>query len=101
MDTVTKRELNQDTASVLARVTDTNDITVTEDGVPRWQITTYQPGISDMVDTSWSAELAPPPSLPPLPVQWPSDGEVPKYTEAQITEILDEIRADRDISEIR
>ena len=38
MTTISKRELNQQTAAVLARVTDSEDVVVTERGVPRWRI---------------------------------------------------------------
>ena len=38
MQTITKRELNQRTAAVLAQVTDTDDVVVTERGKPRWRV---------------------------------------------------------------
>ncbi|MDO5083623.1 type II toxin-antitoxin system Phd/YefM family antitoxin [Arachnia propionica] len=43
MRTVTKRELNQDTAATLQQVDDDNDVIVTERGRPRWRISTVDP----------------------------------------------------------
>ncbi len=91
MDTVTKRELNQDTASVLARVTATNDITVTERGVPRWQISLLTPGASTLTRLQ-DEGLYTPPATNPAP--WPSHSAGPKYTEEQIAELLADIRGD-------
>lgn len=42
METVSKRELNQNTAAVLGRVTDSVDVVVTERGVPRWRVSVYR-----------------------------------------------------------
>ncbi|WP_417235124.1 type II toxin-antitoxin system prevent-host-death family antitoxin [Arthrobacter sp.] len=39
MQTVSQRELNQQTAAVLDQVTDTDDVIVTERGKPRWRVT--------------------------------------------------------------
>jgi prevent-host-death family protein len=40
---VSKRDLNQHTASVLDRVTDGDDVVVTEGGKPRWRISSFRP----------------------------------------------------------
>lgn len=64
MDTVSKRELNQWTAAVLDRVTDTHDVVVTE---------RYTPPASE-------------------PAAWPSEPGGPTYTEAEAEALLDEMR---------
>lgn len=43
-DTVSKRELNQQTAEVLSRVTSDNPVVVTERGEPRWKVIEFDSG---------------------------------------------------------
>ncbi|MCL1900494.1 MAG: hypothetical protein FWG11_08310 [Promicromonosporaceae bacterium] len=50
VETVTKRELNQNTASVLARVRPGHTIEVTERGVASWWITPEPPPAEDALE---------------------------------------------------
>lgn len=75
MRTVTKRELNQRTAQVLAEVDDGARVVVTERGVRRWQIDAVDAGNS--VAKLVGAGRIRPPVTPPA--AWPDDqsGRVP------------------------
>ncbi|MEI2779455.1 MAG: type II toxin-antitoxin system prevent-host-death family antitoxin [Tetrasphaera sp.] len=91
MTTVTKRELNQHTADVLARVTDGEDVVVTERGRPRWRICVVGEDVS-FLERLERDGLFVPPSANPTP--WPSHPGGPTYTDAQVTNLLDEMRGE-------
>ena len=81
MGKVTKRDLNQNTAAVLRRVTETDDIVVTEHGKPKWRISVYRQG--ENVLTRLEREG-----------QWPSQPGGPRYSEAVVEAVIEEIRGD-------
>ncbi|WP_159620327.1 type II toxin-antitoxin system Phd/YefM family antitoxin [Ruania rhizosphaerae] len=91
MQTVTKRELNQHTASVLAQVTESSDLVVTERGKPRWRVSAVLEGDSALARLEREGRYTPP-SLAPAP--WPRRAGGPAYTETQASALLDEMRGD-------
>lgn len=91
MDTVTKRDLNQHTASVLDRVTETGDIVVTERGKPRWRVSPFRSEDVPLVRMERDGRYIPP-ALAPTP--WPASPGGPKYTDAEVNALLDEIHGD-------
>lgn len=90
MRTVTKRELNQNTAEVLGQVTDTEDVVVTERGTPRWRVTAWHED-SALDRLSREGRYAPPTSNP---TPWPDHPGGPAYTEADVDALLDEMKGD-------
>jgi prevent-host-death family protein len=91
MDTVTKRDLNQHTASVLDRVTETGDVVVTERGKPRWRVSSFRGQDSALVRMERDGRYTPPASAP---APWPSHPGGPKYTDADVETLLDELHGD-------
>ena len=91
MQMVTKRELNQNTAAVLDRVTETEDLVVTERGKPRWRVRSVQDGESALERLEREGRYTPPASIP---APWPSKPGGPSYTDTQVDVLLDEMRGD-------
>ena len=91
MKTVSKRELNQRTADVLAQVTDTDDVVVTERGVPRWRVSIARQGDGTLARLEREGRYTPP-STDPAP--WPSRPGGPAYTDVEATALLDEMRGE-------
>lgn len=91
MATVTKRELNQRTAEVLALVSDAEDVVVTERGVPRWRVVSVQGDWSVLDKLAREGRYHPPTDVPP---PWPDHVGGPAYTDEQATAVLDEVRGD-------
>lgn len=91
MRIVSKRELNQRTADVLAQVSDTDDVVVTERGVPRWRVSIARPGDGTLPRLEREGRYGPP-SVNPAP--WPSRPGGPVYTDAEATALLDEMRGE-------
>jgi prevent-host-death family protein len=91
MHTVTKRELNQNTASVLDQVTDADDLVVTERGKPRWRVSTVRDQDTPLVRLEREGRYSPP---APTPAPWPSNPGGPTYTEAQAEVLLEEMRGE-------
>lgn len=91
MRTVSKRDLNQHTASVLDQVTDRGDIVVTERGEPRWRVSPFRGEDAPLVRMEREGRYTPPAATP---APWPSRPGGPRYTEAEVAELLDEMRGD-------
>lgn len=91
MRTVTKRELNHQTAAVLAAVTDTGEVVVTERGKPRWRVSAVtQP---DTTLRRWEQEgRYTPPASEPAP--WPAAPGGPRYATHEADALLDQMRGD-------
>lgn len=86
---VTKRELNQQTASVLAAVREGDPVIVTERGLPRWRI--EEAGLSDL-DRGAGVGLHVTPARSD-PIAWPTgDGNV--YSAGEIEELQSWARGD-------
>lgn len=90
--TVTKRELNQQTADVLARVKAGKPMIVTERGVPRWRIEVVEADADPVAWLRAEGRITPASEDPPA---WPDEPADPRYSPARIKALLDEIRGDR------
>ncbi len=91
MKEITKRELNQQTAQVLAEVRAGEPVLVTERGVPRWRIEAVD-GVADPVARLRAAGRIIPASEHPMP--WPDDTDA-RYTPAEVDALYAEMREDR------
>lgn len=91
MHKVTKRELNQHTAAVLGKVSETDDVVVTERGTPRWRVSAVDVPDSALERLEREGRYTPPVSEP---ASWPSSPGGPSYSEAQIDALLGEMRGD-------
>lgn len=91
MQTITKRELNQRTAAVLNRVTDTDDLVVTERGKPRWRVSTVRDRDTVLARLEREGRYTPPASEP---APWPHHPGGPAYTGSEADALLDEMRGD-------
>ena len=94
MDKVTVTELNRNTAAVLRQVTATKDIIVTEHGKPRWRISTYRHNEAAHARLERLGHYTSPAKAP---TPWPDSPSGPKYTDAQVAELLDETRNDETV----
>lgn len=94
MKTISKRELNQQTAKVLAGVREGEAVFVTERGVPRWRIEATG-GEADPLARLRAQGRVAPRRKHPLP--WPKDwGRRQKgRTPADVDALLDDLRGDR------
>lgn len=91
MPTVTKRELNQNTAAVLNQVSETDDLVVTERGKPRWRLSAVRDQDSTLQRLEREGRYTPP---APTPTPWPATPGGPSYTESQLAALLDEMRGE-------
>lgn len=91
---VTKRELNQQTAEVLSRVTTEGPVTVTERGVPRWVISEYRHGTSWLQELDRQGRLIHPTITDPTPPRFHDEDE-PTQSVAQVMALLEEVNGDR------
>lgn len=91
MRTVSKRDLNQQTASVLSMVTPTEPVIVTERGKPRWLVTQVREADSILNRLERDGLYSPPTSSP---TPWPPHPGGRAYSEAEFTELLDEVRGE-------
>ncbi|THJ66073.1 type II toxin-antitoxin system prevent-host-death family antitoxin [Arthrobacter echini] len=91
MRTVTKRELNQNTAAVLGQVADSEDVVVTERGKPRWRVSTIRDQDSGLVRLEREGRYVPPATTP---TPWPNRPGGPAYIDSQVDALLDEMRGD-------
>lgn len=91
MSTVTKRELNQHTAAVLAKVSDVDDVVVTERGKPRWRVSAFRDQESTLARLERDGRYVPPASAP---APWPKHPGGRSYTDAEVDALLGEMRAD-------
>lgn len=95
MKTVSKRELNQQTARVLAGVRDGDAVIVTERGVPRWRIEPVDAdATTDPVELLRARGMLTPASKnpPPWPDDW--DDDVQQRTPAEVDALYQEMRGD-------
>ncbi|MFW0795842.1 hypothetical protein AAFP30_18670 [Gordonia sp. CPCC 205515] len=91
MRSITKRELNQQTAAVLDQVTDVDDVVVTERGTPRWRISVVADEETVLARLERDGQYTPP-SADPAP--WPDHPGGPTYSGAEAAALLDEMRGD-------
>lgn len=91
MRTISKRELNQQTATVLEQVTDTDDVIVTERGKPRWRVTAVRESDTTLARLEREGRYTPPPSEP---APWPRAPGGPTYTADEADALINEMRGD-------
>lgn len=91
MQTVTKRDLTRHTAAVLDRVTDADDVVVTERGKPRWRVSTFGDRDTALVRLQREGRYTPPAAEP---APWPRHPGGPTHTTAEAGALLDEMRGD-------
>lgn len=92
MTAVTKRDLNQRTAEVLAQVAVVGEIIVTERGEPRWRVSSYHGEDDPLARAERQARYTPPPSnrLP-----WPAAVGGPRYRSEDVDDLLDQMKGER------
>lgn len=91
MESVSKRDINQQTAAVLERVSEVGEVVVTERGRPTWRITPYR-GEESVLDRLEGEGRYSPPASSPDP--WPVHPGGAAYTSAEVDALIDEIRGD-------
>lgn len=92
MKTITKRQLNQQTAQVLAEVQAGEPVLVTERGVARWRIEAVD-SIPDPVARMLAQGRITPPSKNPAP--WPTDRDAHGRSPEEVDALLADMRGDR------
>lgn len=91
MKTISKRELNQQTAHVLEAVSVGQPIIVTERGVARWRIEAVESAADPIARRRAEGRIAPAKSKP---APWPVAADA-RYTPARVDELFVESRGDR------
>lgn len=91
MRTVSKRQLNQQTAAVLAEVTAVDDVVVTERGAPRWRVSAVRGADSSLARLEREGRYTPPSSDP---APWPSAPGGPTYSSGEADALSEQMRGD-------
>ncbi|MDO5618841.1 type II toxin-antitoxin system Phd/YefM family antitoxin [Kocuria sp.] len=91
MATVTKRDLNQRTTEVLARVIAAGEVVVTERGEPRWRVSSYRCQDDALARAQRQGRYLPPPANP---VPWAEVAVGPRYESGDVEALLDEMKGD-------
>lgn len=84
---LTKHQIARETARALSLVDQVGQVTVTERGVRRWDITPHRVARADRLAALPGYT---PPAATPLP--WPERGIGPKRTTEEAAQILDQLR---------
>ncbi|WP_106848503.1 type II toxin-antitoxin system Phd/YefM family antitoxin [Blastococcus sp. Marseille-P5729] len=92
MTTVTKRDLNQRTAEVLAQAAAVGEVIVTERGEPRWRVSSYRGQDDSLARAERQGRYTPPASTR---VPWPEAVGGPRYESEDVDALLDELKGDR------
>ncbi|MGQ0799494.1 MAG: type II toxin-antitoxin system Phd/YefM family antitoxin [Pseudomarimonas sp.] len=90
MKTISKRELNQQTAHVLDLVSMGQPVIVTERGIARWRIEVFDSGSDPVVRLRAEGRITP---AQPQPAPW-SVAEA-RYTPSRVDALFAESRGDR------
>lgn len=90
MKSVSKRDLNQNTAAVLQQVVGSQEVVVTERGKPRWQISAVRDDDSVLSRLEREGRYTP---AAAHPAPWPTEPDQ-AYTSDQLDELLDQMRGD-------
>lgn len=90
MRTITKRELNQQTAAVLAKVTEA-DVVVTERGKPRWRVSAVRDADTVLARLERAGRYTPPAAEP---APWSAAPNGPSYTTGEANALIDEMHGD-------
>lgn len=91
MATVSKRDLNQRTAEVLAQAAVVGEVIVTERGVPRWRVSSYLDQDDLLARAERQGRYTPPASKR---VPWPTEVGGPRYRSEDVEELLDEMKGE-------
>lgn len=93
MKQISKRELNQQTARVLADVREGEPVLVTERGVPRWRIEAADASADPMARLRAQGRIIPrKKNLPAWPKNWERRGG--SRTPSDVDALLDDMRGD-------
>ena len=95
MKTVTKRELNRQTAQVLAAVKVGESVVVTEHGVPRWRIDVFDSDTDPIARLRAQGRIIP---AKKDPMPWPEPEGDPRYSPADVDRLYREM-CEGDIAE--
>lgn len=91
MATVTKRDLNQRTAEVLARASEVGEVIVTERGEPRWRVSSYHGHDDPLARAERQGRYTPPASNR---VPWPTEVGGPRYRSEDVDELLEQMKGE-------
>ncbi|OJU39954.1 MAG: hypothetical protein BGN97_14115 [Microbacterium sp. 69-10] len=91
MRAVSKRDLNQRTAEVLAQVIESGEIVVTERGTPRWRVSVFREESSALERLEREGRYTPPPAEP---TPWAEHVGGPAYSEAEVDALLEEMKGE-------
>ena len=91
MRIVTSRDLSQRTASILAEVTKSGDVVVTECGEPRWTVSSFREQDAPLVRMERDGRYTPPARTP---APWPAHPGGPRCTAAEVERLLEEMHGD-------
>ncbi len=92
MARVSKRDLNQRTSEVLARVVEAGEVVVTERGEPRWRVSYYVGQDDSLARAQRQGRYTPPVSKQ---VAWPEVVGRPRYESADVDALIDHMKGDR------
>jgi antitoxin (DNA-binding transcriptional repressor) of toxin-antitoxin stability system len=90
MKTISKRDLNQQTAQVLDTVSAGHSVIVTERGVPRWRIEAVETDGDPVARLRAAGRIAP---AKARPAPWPP--AMPRYTPVEVDALFAESRGER------
>ncbi len=91
MTSVTKRDLNQRTAEVLAQAAVVGEVIVTERGEPRWRVSAYGGQDDPLARAERQGRYTPPASNR---VPWPTEVGGPAYQSVDVDELLDQLKGE-------
>lgn len=92
MKTISKRELNQQTAQVLAAVRAGEPVLVTERGIARWRIEALDAAVDPVARLRAEGRITPAKAEPRA---WPETTGLPRYTAAEVDALFADSRGDR------
>ena len=91
MSTVTKRDLNQRTSDVLAKVAEIGEVIITERGEPRWRVSSYRGEDGALARAERQGRYTAPASRR---APWPETVGGPRYESEDVVALLEEIKGD-------
>lgn len=92
MAMVTKRDLNQRTAEVLAQAAADGEVIVTERGEPRWRVSSYRGQDDPLARAERQGRYTPPASNRE---PWPTEVGGPRYRSEDVDALLDLMKGER------